>query len=303
MAPPAARGAPSFVAGSGYRRDRLAEPARHQLFRLHADAEPRDSDRARHHGADVRHRWQRPRSVDRHLRRLRLLCDGDLAARHTLARRPGADRLRCALCRAWRSHLFAQFAFDRRHARHEFRVAGPRHPPSAEAWGKGARLALGDHGRQAAVHPLSDCRRRGHRGRWLFWADAYVLWRDPARVRRQCAGDRARRVVAAQSQNDPVRAGRRLWRFVGHGAGRHHHFGRRQYRQWLYAAFDCGRDPRRRRVRWRRRVAGRRRARRAHHGDGGVAAPDLHAYPAGLAGRRQWRDPHHRSCRSRRDHP
>ena len=50
-------------------------------------------------------------------------------------------------------------------------------------------------------------------------------------------------------------------------------------------------------------VASRRRARRAHHGDGGLAAPDLHAHPAGLAGRRQWRDPHHRSRRSRRHHP
>ena len=51
------------------------------------------------------------------------------------------------------------------------------------------------------------------------------------------------------------------------------------------------------------RLADRRRARRAHHGDGGLAAADLHAYPARLAGRSQWRDPDHRSRRSRRHHP
>ena len=43
--------------------------------------------------------------------------------------------------------------------------------------------------------------------------------------------------------------------------------------------------------------------RRADHGDGGLVAPDLHAYSAGLAGRRQRRDPHHRSRRARRHHP
>ena len=121
--------------------------------------------------------------------------------------------------------------------------------------GKAPGWLLVDHGRQAAVHPLPDRRRRGHRGGRLFRADAHVLWRDSSRVRRQCAGDRARRMVAAQSQDDAVRAGWRLWRAVGHGAGRHHHFGRRQYRQRLYAALDRGRDPRRRRVRRRRRVA------------------------------------------------
>ena len=36
------------------------------------------------------------------------------------------------------------------------------------------------------------------------------------------------------------------------------------------------------------------------HGDGRLAAPHLHAYSARLAGRRQWRDPHHRSRRARR---
>src|SRR5580704_17187044 len=220
-----------------------------------------------------------------------------------MARRAGVDRLYCALCCARGAHLSAQPAFDRRYARHELRLAGPRDPPSAEARRKGAGLAAGDHGRQAAVHSFPDCRRIGHRCRWLFRADAHILWSDSSRVRRQCPGDRARRMVAAQGQNDAVRAGWRLWRAVGHGAGRHHDFGRRHHRQRLYAAFDCGRDPRRRGVRWRRRVASRRRARRAHHGDGGLAAPHLHAHPAGLAGRGQRRDPDHRSRRSRRHHP
>ena len=190
VATAAARGASGPVAGSGHRRDRLAQPARDQLFRLHADAEPRDPDRARHDGADVRDRRQRPRSVDRHLRRLCLLRVGDLAAR----RRPGSasltlHRLRRALRRARRAHLSAQSALDRRHARHELRLAGPCDPSSAEARRQGARLAAGDHGRQAAVHPFPIVAAVGHRRRRLFRADAHVLWRDPARLRRQCAGD------------------------------------------------------------------------------------------------------------------
>ena len=97
----------------------------------------------------------------------------------------------------------------------------------------------------------------------------------------------------------PVRAGRRLRRAVGHGAGRHHHLGRRQYRQRLHAAVDRRRDPRRRRVRRRRRLADRRRDRRADAGAGRVAASHLHAHPARLAGRGQWRDPDHRAGRAR----
>ena len=49
--------------------------------------------------------------------------------------------------------------------------------------------------------------------------------------------------------------------------------------------------------------ADRRGAWRFNHGDGGVAASDLHAYSAGLAGCGQWRDPHHRSRRTSRHHP
>ena len=52
-------------------------------------------------------------------------------------------------------------------------------------------------------------------------------------------------------ENDAVRTRWRVRRAVGHGAGRHHHFGRRQYRQRLYAALHRRRDPRRRRVRRR----------------------------------------------------
>src|ERR1700734_1844019 len=110
-------------------------------------------------------------------------------------------------------------------------------------------------------------------------------------------------MVAAQGQNDAVRPGWGLWRAVRNGVGRHHHFSRREYWQWLYVAFHRRRDPRRRRVRWGLRVANRRRARRPDHGDGGLAASDLHAYSPGLAGRSQWRDPHHRPRGSGRHHP
>ena len=182
MAPAVARRSPGPVAGAGCRGDRLAEPARDQLFRLHADAESRDPDRARDDGADVRHCGQRPRSVDWHFRRLRLLRGGDLAARCALAWGADAGRLHSALRRARRAHLPAQSAIDRRHARHEFRLAGSCDPSAAEARGKGAGLAPGDHGRQAAFHTFPDCSRRGHRGGWLFRAHAHVLWRDPARL-------------------------------------------------------------------------------------------------------------------------
>ena len=50
---------------------------------------------------------------------------------------------------------------------------------------------------------------RADRRRRLFRPDAHVLWRDPARLRRQCGRDRARRLVAAQGQGDAVRAHRR----------------------------------------------------------------------------------------------
>src|ERR1700722_10480986 len=110
-------------------------------------------------------------------------------------------------------------------------------------------------------------------------------------------------MVAVARENEPIRAGWRFRRVVRDGAGRHHHFGRRQYRQRLYSPLDRGRDPRRRRVRRRLCVADRRRARRPHDGDGGLASPHLHAHPARLAGRGERGDPHHRSRRARRHHP
>src|SRR5262249_14954422 len=89
----------------------------------------------------------------------------------------------------------------------------------------------------------------------------------------------------------------------GPGAHRHHHLGRRQHRQRLYAAVDRRRDPRRRRVRGRPRVADRRRHRCAHPGAGGVAAAHLHAHPARLAGGGQRRHPDHRAGRARAHQP
>src|SRR5258707_3255097 len=41
--------------------------------------------------------------------------------------------------------ISAQSAFDRGDARHEFRLAGPRDPPSTQAGRQGAGLAAGDH--------------------------------------------------------------------------------------------------------------------------------------------------------------
>ena len=113
----------------------------------------------------------------------------------------------------------------------------------------------------------------------------------------------ARRLVAAQGQGGAVRAGRPVRRAVGHGAGRHHHLGRRQYRQRLHAAVDRRRHPRRRRIRRRHRLADRRGDRRADADAGRLAAAHLHAHSAGLAGRRQWRDPHHRARRAGPDQP
>ena len=61
-----------------------------------------------------------------------------------------------------------------------------------------------------------------------------VICAGPAAIRQR---SRARRLVAAQDQDRAVSlAG--LFAFVGHGADRHHHFGRCQYRQWLHAAGD-----------------------------------------------------------------
>ena len=61
-------------------------------------------------------------------------------------------------------------------------------------------------------------------------ADAHLLRLDPARLRRQSEGDRARRLVAAEDQGDDVRAGRLLRHARRAVADRPHHLGRRQYR-------------------------------------------------------------------------
>ncbi len=76
-----ARRAAGAVAGARRRGDRLAQSARDQLFRLHADAESRDSDRARDDGADVRDRRQRPRS----------LASAPSSASSAASRRPGCS--------------------------------------------------------------------------------------------------------------------------------------------------------------------------------------------------------------------
>ena len=142
-----------------------------------------------------------------------------------------------------------------------------------------------------------------HRRGRLVRPDADVLRGDPARRRRQRDRHRARRLVAAQGQGGAVRARRPVRRAVGHGAGRHHDLGRRQYRQRLHAAVDRRRHPRRRRIRRRKRVADRGGDRRADDGDGGLAAAHLHAHSAGLAGRRQRRDPDHRARGAGADQP
>ena len=71
----------------------------------------------------------------------------------------------------------------------------------AEARRQGARVAAGDHGRQAAFRSVSHRRRGAHRRGRLFRAHAHVLRRDPARLRRQRGRDRAGRLVAAEGQN------------------------------------------------------------------------------------------------------
>ncbi len=66
--------------------------------------------------------------------------------------------------------------------------------------------------------PFPDRRRRADRRRRLVRPDAHLLWRDPARLRRQCLGDRAGRLVAAQGESGAVRARRHFRRPLGHGA-------------------------------------------------------------------------------------
>ena len=82
-----------FASPNPYRH-RLAQPARHQLFRLQPDAQSRDPDRTGDACPDVRHHRQRARPVDRHVRRLRRLRYSDVAARGAAVRRHCASRLR-----------------------------------------------------------------------------------------------------------------------------------------------------------------------------------------------------------------
>ena len=140
-APPAAHSAAGLFAGRHPDRHRLAQPARHQLFRLQPDAQSGDPDRAGDACPDVRHHRQRPRPVDRHLRRLRRLRHRDLAARGAAVRRADPARLDRRLCRARRPHLPAQHPVDRRHARHELRLARPGHPAPAQTGRQRTRLA------------------------------------------------------------------------------------------------------------------------------------------------------------------
>ncbi len=57
--------------------------------------------------------------------------------------------------------------------------------------------------------PLPILAAVAHRGGRLVRPDAHVLWRDPARHRRQRDRDRARGLVAAEGEGDAVRARRR----------------------------------------------------------------------------------------------
>ena len=151
--------------------------------------------------------------------------------------RADADRLRRALRGARRPDLSAQSAVDRGDARHELRLAGPRDPAPAETRRKGARTgcrrswASSRRSFPFRSSPPSLIAAVGYFG--LMRTSYGAILRG---CRRQRARDRARRLVAAQGQGRAVRAGRRLRRAVGHGAGRHHDFGRRQHRQRLYAA-------------------------------------------------------------------
>src|SRR5574337_708851 len=227
-APGAARRAAGAVACPRRRLDRLAQSARHQLFRLHADAEPRHSDRACDDGADVRHRRQRSRPLDRPVRRVRVLRLGDLASRRASAWRAHPCGLRCGLCGARRAHLLAQPALDRRHARHEFRLAGAGDPAAPETGRQGARLAAGGDGREAADRAVPDPCRCAHRGGRLVRPHAHLLRRDPARLGRQRARAAPRRLVAFEGQGEPLCARGPVRRAFGYGACRHHHLGRRR---------------------------------------------------------------------------
>ena len=63
--------------------------------------------------------------------------------------------------------------------------------------GHGPGLAARDHGLQAALSAAADPRRAADRRDRLFRPDAHLLWRDPARHRRQRGRDPARGLVAA----------------------------------------------------------------------------------------------------------
>ena len=151
-----ARAAAGSVAGAGARRDRLSQSARDQLFRLHADAESGDPDRA----GDA---WRRCSSSPATISICR---SAPSSASSAASRRPGcatspgsasSRSLGCigALRGARRADLSAQPALDRGDARHELRLAGSGDPALAEARRHGARLAADDHGRQAALPSLS----------------------------------------------------------------------------------------------------------------------------------------------------
>ena len=182
---PAAGTAAGPVADADPDRHRLAQPARHQLFRLHPDAQPGDPDRAGDDRPDVRDHRQRPRSVDRHLRRLRRLRHRDLAARRAAVRCARPARLDRRLRGAGRADPSPQPALDRRHPRHELRLAGARDPAAAEARRPGAGLAARAHGLQAALRALPDRRRGPHRDRRPCRPDADIL------RRRSCAAPAA----------------------------------------------------------------------------------------------------------------
>ena len=158
--PHAAAGA---VADPDPSRHRLPQSARDQLFRLQPDAQSGDPDRARDDRPDVHPLRERPRSLDRHVRQLRRLRHGDLAARRAALRCARPDRLHRPLCRSRRADLPPRPSFDRRDARHELRLAGARDPSSAAPGRQGARLAARADELQAAACPLPD--HRGARDR------------------------------------------------------------------------------------------------------------------------------------------
>ncbi len=214
-------------------------------------------------------------------------------------------RLDRRLCGARRADPSAQPALDRRDARHELRLAGAgdpaccRSPAARRRTGCSALMAL-----QAALRAVPD--HRGARSSRLV-VHFGLMRTSYGAILRGAGGNPAALERAGwsllQDQDRAVRAGRPLRRAVRHGADRHHHLGRRQYRQRLHAAVDRRRDPRRRRVRRRPGLADRRGDRRADPGARRLAAPHLHAHPARLAGRRQWRDPDHRAGGAGADQP